>query len=723
MIPLILFLALVLALVPKAATPLEVSAAIEQRGPVTTGTTIYSTLTIEKPAGLKAGDVMMVNIAKVGNYTTAPTSPGWTLIDGTSLGGVFRYGAVLYRVADGTEEESFDFALGTGTVGAVGSLVAFSGVDTSGETPFDVAPGVISVQGSQTNVEAFSTTTASTNAVVIMFGQAAGSAPTWSEWTMTSAGEMAELYDSQIEGLTPASVGAAWTVKATAGDTGISAATLSSAERNGGILIALKPLAATTTLTVSPATATYGGTANLTATLSPAAAGKTIIFTINGVSAGTAVTDNAGVANIPSASIAGIVSGSYPAGVTASFAGDDTCISSSGSASLTVYPRPIEVTADDNTKVYGEADPALTYRISSGSLVDGDALTGDLLRVAGEDAGIYAIQQGSLILGKNYNLTFVEGAFRIGLRSLVITADDLTKTYGDALFFTGNEFSVEGLVLGDSVTKVTLTSTGAAEKAKAGEYPVVATDAIGTGLTNYDIAYVDGTLSVITEKSALPGVTSVQPTQGVPGQSLKVVITGTNLNEVTSVRLGDGITVDSYTVDSPEQITADITIDSAAEPRITDIVVVTPSGEALLTESFAVSLPGASTETGLSPWFWWFAALLAVPVALLAISRNRRTKTSLAAQEAISPKAIQPPEPSEKTVDWQQAPSSTVFPDATPTYKTEGKKRASTSEGSLKRTSKKAASTPRQSAKRTAGKTATSTAKKSTRQTTKRKTD
>ena len=36
-------------------------------------------------------------------------------------------------------------------------------------------------------------------------------------------------------------------------------------------------------------------------------------------------------------------------------------------ANLTITPRPITVTADAKTKVYGDADPALTYHITSGT--------------------------------------------------------------------------------------------------------------------------------------------------------------------------------------------------------------------------------------------------------------------------------------------------------------------------------------------------------------------
>ena len=70
------------------------------------------------------------------------------------------------------------------------------------------------------------------------------------------------------------------------------------------------------------------------------------------------------------------------------------------------------------------------------------------------------------------------------------------KTYGDLVTFAGTEFTPAGLVNGDVVTSVTLTSAGAAAAAAVGTYPIVPSAAIGTGLGNYTITYTNGTLTV-----------------------------------------------------------------------------------------------------------------------------------------------------------------------------------------------------------------------------------
>ncbi len=86
---------------------------------------------------------------------------------------------------------------------------------------------------------------------------------------------------------------------------------------------------------------------------------------------------------------------------------------SGGKGSLTITARPITVTANNQTKVLGASDPALTYSVSSGNLVNGDTLTGALARTAGEAVGSYSIQQGSLAVSNNYSLTYVPGTLRI----------------------------------------------------------------------------------------------------------------------------------------------------------------------------------------------------------------------------------------------------------------------------------------------------------------------
>ena len=63
-------------------------------------------------------------------------------------------------------------------------------------------------------------------------------------------------------------------------------------------------------------------------------------------------------------------------------------------ANLSITPKPLTITAEAKSKVYGESDPGLTY--TYGPLATGDTdsiFTGSLKRDPGEAVGTYAINQ------------------------------------------------------------------------------------------------------------------------------------------------------------------------------------------------------------------------------------------------------------------------------------------------------------------------------------------
>ncbi len=124
------------------------------------------------------------------------------------------------------------------------------------------------------------------------------------------------------------------------------------------------------------------------------------------------------------------------------------------SDNLTINTRPIEITADNKSKAEGTDDPSLSYTITQGSLAFLDAISGSLARAAGETINTYAINQGSLSAGSNYNLTFIAGTFTItDLLIQEITFNSLDNvTYGGANI----TLSATG---GDSGNPVTFTSS------------------------------------------------------------------------------------------------------------------------------------------------------------------------------------------------------------------------------------------------------------------------
>jgi hypothetical protein len=111
-----------------------------------------------------------------------------------------------------------------------------------------------------------------------------------------------------------------------------------------------------------------------------------------------------------------------------------------------------------------------------------------------------------------------------------------------------------------------------------------------TGVGNYMFKPV---IKLIVERPspapAAPTVTSVDPNTGNQGQTLDVTITGADLTGGTADSFGADITINSSTVDSDTQITANITIDSGATLGTRDVTVTTPGGTDTLTDGFTVT--------------------------------------------------------------------------------------------------------------------------------------
>ena len=174
-------------------------------------------------------------------------------------------------------------------------------------------------------------------------------------------------------------------------------------------------------------------------------------------------------------------------------------------ANLTITARPITVTAEAKTKVYGNADPALTYHVTSGNLVEGDSFSGALTRAAGEAVGTYAITQGTLALSTNYTLTYVGATLTItpATPSIVVTGGPFT--------YDGNQHpaivSVTGV--GNAVVSGALTITynnSSFVPVGAGTYTVGVT--FVSGDANYKNASGAGTLLInkANQTATLAGV-------------------------------------------------------------------------------------------------------------------------------------------------------------------------------------------------------------------------
>jgi hypothetical protein len=164
---------------------------------------------------------------------------------------------------------------------------------------------------------------------------------------------------------------------------------------------------------------------------------------------------------------------------------------------ITAKPVTVSVTAGQS-KIYGSADPALTYTVNP-LLLGSDQFTGSLSRVSGEGVGSnYAINQGTLSAGPNYSLTFVGNTFGVTAKSVTVTVTaGQSKVYGSAdPVFT---YSASPLLLGSDQFKGSLSRV-------AGEN--VNSYAINQGTlsagSNYNITFVADNFGI---SKATPAIT------------------------------------------------------------------------------------------------------------------------------------------------------------------------------------------------------------------------
>ena len=269
--------------------------------------------------------------------------------------------------------------------------------------------------------------------------------------------------------------------------------------------------AATVNLTITPdaASKTYGDTLSLTGFSTTGLIGSDSISSVTLTSPGTAATANVGSYDISSSNAV------FGTGSASNYDIHYNTLTDG----LTITARPITVTADNLARVYGASNPAFTWQVTSGSLVNGDTPSGALATsaTASSNVGAYGLAQGTFGLGANYALTFLPGTLTVDPATLTITADDREKNTGQSIVLSG--YRVNGLVSGDTVTGVTLASTGTDANAAVGSYAIVASNATGSGLSNYDIHYGDGTLTV---RDTVPGqsLRTIEPHPFVPSWQL-----------------------------------------------------------------------------------------------------------------------------------------------------------------------------------------------------------
>ncbi|MHC5352773.1 MBG domain-containing protein [Myroides sp. LJL115] len=150
-------------------------------------------------------------------------------------------------------------------------------------------------------------------------------------------------------------------------------------------------------------------------------------------------------------------------------------------AQMVITPAPVHVWATASSKVYGDNDPAF-YSYTSEGLMQGDSFTGELSRVPGENAGVYAILQSNLTAGDNYNLTYSQANFTIQKAPLKVIVSPQGKVYGEQ-----DPYALRYTISGRLPSHSIQVSLERAQGEDVGEYPITLKEIVEAD--NYTVDY------------------------------------------------------------------------------------------------------------------------------------------------------------------------------------------------------------------------------------------
>ena len=296
---------------------------------------------------------------------------------------------------------------------------------------------------------------------------------------------------------------------------------------NGNMVVGATPLV----ITASSASTTYGASAP---SVTPSYAGF-----VNGDSTsslGTAPTCSTTVS--PTSPV-----GNYTA--ACSGAVDPNYSISYVNGTDVVVPAPITITASSDMAVYGSAPPSVTAIVSGlqngeNSSVLGSALTCTTDAVGSSPVGGYTTQCSGAT-DPNYDIRYATGTTNITPAPLSITASSGTMTYGGAA--PAITPSISGLQNGDnpSVLGAGLTcGTTATSSSSVGSYASTCSGAVDD---NYDISYVDGSVTMTPAPLSITASSGTM-TYGGSVPTITPIVAGLQNGEDPSV-LGAGISCDT----------------------------------------------------------------------------------------------------------------------------------------------------------------------------------
>jgi energy-converting hydrogenase Eha subunit F len=131
-----------------------------------------------------------------------------------------------------------------------------------------------------------------------------------------------------------------------------------------------------------------------------------------------------------------------------------------GQATVTITPKPVTVTANDKSKVYGTSDPTLDAAVDG--TLGSDTVTYTVTRAAGENVGTYTITPAGDASQGNYSVTYATGTLTITKASAdqnAVTATPYNASYDAAAHTISASAAQTGSTLTYSTDQTTWSET------------------------------------------------------------------------------------------------------------------------------------------------------------------------------------------------------------------------------------------------------------------------
>ena len=290
---------------------------------------------------------------------------------------------------------------------------------------------------------------------------------------------------------------------------------------------------------------------------------------------------------------------------------------------LTINTKALTITADAQSNTYGTAFTLDQTAYTSIGLVNSDSIASVLIKYNGSisiDGTLSAGSSYTLDISSasgsglsNYSITYQTGTLTINTKALTITADAQSNTYGTAFTLDQTAYTSIGLVNSDSIASVLIKYNGSISidgtLSAGSSYTLDISSASGSGLTNYSITYVNGTLTIDKYNVSTLTVTASQQetTYGITFSISQTAFTvlglinGDTLTSATITFSGDGetninsipgtVSAGTYT----DGLSISNVIGSALDNYTIEIYNYVPGDMVINTKSLTIT---ASTQTG-----------------------------------------------------------------------------------------------------------------------------